>query len=201
MADNTTLNTMTGGDVVAADDIGGVKHQRIKLIHGIDGTNDGDVSNTNPFPVSARQPQLWYETDVPGYNTVAYTAGDQLGTLITIANAARATGGGGWINSILYHDDDNVMGAIDVLFFNDTPTLALNNAAFAITDADARKLLYIGNMTYVTALGAQRYGQLAGLSVPYFCTGTSLYVALITRTTPTLTGTVTQRIRFGLTRD
>lgn len=50
MADNTTLNTGSGGDVVASDDIGGVKYQRVKLIHGVDGTNDGDVSRTNPLP-------------------------------------------------------------------------------------------------------------------------------------------------------
>ena len=52
MADNTTLNTGTGGDVIASDDISGVKHQRIKLIHGADGTNDGDVSRSNPLPMT-----------------------------------------------------------------------------------------------------------------------------------------------------
>lgn len=51
MADNTTLNTGTGGDVIASDDIGGVKFQRVKLIQGADGTNDGDVSRSNPLPV------------------------------------------------------------------------------------------------------------------------------------------------------
>ena len=51
MADNTTLNTGTGGDVIASDDIGGVKFQRVKLIHGIDGVNSGDVAETNPLPV------------------------------------------------------------------------------------------------------------------------------------------------------
>lgn len=34
MADNTTLNAMTGGDVIAADDIGGVKHQLMKVEYG-----------------------------------------------------------------------------------------------------------------------------------------------------------------------
>jgi hypothetical protein len=38
MADNVTLNTMTGGDTCAADDIGGVKHQRVKVSLGADGT-------------------------------------------------------------------------------------------------------------------------------------------------------------------
>lgn len=52
MADNTTLNTGSGGDVVASDDISSVKYQRIKLIYGVDGTNDGDVAKTNPLPTA-----------------------------------------------------------------------------------------------------------------------------------------------------
>jgi len=51
VADNTVLNTGTGGDTVGSDDIAGIKFQRVKLIHGADGVNDGDVAATNPFPV------------------------------------------------------------------------------------------------------------------------------------------------------
>lgn len=50
MADNVSLNTMTGGDTVGADDISGVKYPRNKLIIGVDGVNDGDVAATNPLP-------------------------------------------------------------------------------------------------------------------------------------------------------
>lgn len=52
MADNTTLNAGTGGDVIASDDISGVKFQRFKLAIGADGVNDGDVASGNPLPVS-----------------------------------------------------------------------------------------------------------------------------------------------------
>lgn len=48
--DNTTIRVQTGGDVIATDDIGGVKYQRMKLTVGDDGVNDGDVSKTNPLP-------------------------------------------------------------------------------------------------------------------------------------------------------
>lgn len=52
MADNTTLPIpSTSGDVIATDDIGGVKFQRVKMTLGADGTNDGDVSSANPLPV------------------------------------------------------------------------------------------------------------------------------------------------------
>ena len=52
MADDITLPG-TGG-VIATDDISSKHYQRIKLIHGADGTNDGDVSNTNGLPVTSK---------------------------------------------------------------------------------------------------------------------------------------------------
>lgn len=52
MADNTTLNAGAGGDVVASDDIAGVKFQRVKLTLGADGANDLDVATGNPMPVT-----------------------------------------------------------------------------------------------------------------------------------------------------
>jgi hypothetical protein len=55
MADNTTLNNGSGGDVIASDDISGVKYQRIKLVHGADGVNAGDVSTANGLPVRIDQ--------------------------------------------------------------------------------------------------------------------------------------------------
>lgn len=51
MADNTQLNLGSGGDVIASDDISGIKYQRVKLALGDDGVNDGDVSAANPIPV------------------------------------------------------------------------------------------------------------------------------------------------------
>lgn len=53
MADNVQLNAGAGGSIIAADDIGGVSYQRVKVVHGADGVNDGDVSGTNPLPVLA----------------------------------------------------------------------------------------------------------------------------------------------------
>lgn len=51
MADNTTLNLGTGGDVLASDDVAGVKYQVVKLAVGADGAADL-VANANPIPVS-----------------------------------------------------------------------------------------------------------------------------------------------------
>ena len=50
MADNVTLDAGSGGDTAAADDIGGIKYQRVKLTLGADSVNDGDVASGNPLP-------------------------------------------------------------------------------------------------------------------------------------------------------
>lgn len=51
MADNTTLNPGTGGDVIASDDIGGVKYQRVKVAVGADGSAT-DATEATPLPTS-----------------------------------------------------------------------------------------------------------------------------------------------------
>ena len=51
MADNTTLNPGTGGDVISTDDIGGsVKVQRVKVQVGVDGAA-ADINVGNAMPV------------------------------------------------------------------------------------------------------------------------------------------------------
>jgi hypothetical protein len=50
MADNTTLNAGTGGDVISTDDLGAVKVQRVKVQIGTDGAA-ADVYVGNAMPV------------------------------------------------------------------------------------------------------------------------------------------------------
>lgn len=51
MADNTQIYNPAAGDIIATDDIAGVKYQRSKITLGNDGVNDGDLSSSNPMPV------------------------------------------------------------------------------------------------------------------------------------------------------
>lgn len=51
MADNFITNAGEGGNTYASDEISSVHYPRVKLIHGADGTNDGDVASANPLPV------------------------------------------------------------------------------------------------------------------------------------------------------
>jgi hypothetical protein len=79
MADNLAL-TPGSGAVGAADDIGaGVLAQRIKIIHGVDGVNDGDVASTNPLPtvpLRRAKPIAAGSAMTRPANVTAYTAGD-----------------------------------------------------------------------------------------------------------------------------
>lgn len=51
MADGVQLDLMTGGSIVATDDIGGTHHQYVKMEYGADGTAF-PVSSVNPLPTS-----------------------------------------------------------------------------------------------------------------------------------------------------
>lgn len=64
MADNTTLNVGSGGDVIATDDIAGVKYQIVKLAYGALDTATL-VSTSNPIPL--------YQADVVGTGTITAT--------------------------------------------------------------------------------------------------------------------------------
>lgn len=68
MSDNVAI-TPGAGATVAADEIASVKYQRIKIVQGADGVNDGDTSSANPLPV--------VQTGTPGLPTGAATSTKQ----------------------------------------------------------------------------------------------------------------------------
>ncbi len=92
MADNTTLDAGTGGDVVATDDIAGVKHQRVKIQYGVDGSAT-DVSDTNPLPIDDAGGSLTVDAVTLPLPTGAATAANQLadGHNVTVDNASGAS--------------------------------------------------------------------------------------------------------------
>ena len=50
MADNVGYTPGSGASI-AADDISGNLHQRVKITLGADGVSDGDLSSSNPLPI------------------------------------------------------------------------------------------------------------------------------------------------------
>ncbi len=85
MADDITiLDAAEAERVVATDEISGKSYQRVKLIHGADGVNAGDVATANPLPV--------VQTGTPALPTGSATAARQdteIGHLATISTAVQ----------------------------------------------------------------------------------------------------------------
>lgn len=124
--------------------------------------------------------------------TTSYSGGDQVGSLFTLAGAARASGGTGLIVGCVLTDAANIIGSYDVVVFRASVTLASDNAAFAVSDADAKNIVAVIQLAGSILLGNNRVAHAYNLSIPYDCSGgTSLYAALMCRTTHTFFADVT----------
>lgn len=115
-------------------------------------------------------------------SATAYTAGDQVGTQFTIAGAARASGGSGTIVGVCLISAADTIGAFDVVFTDSSITLAADNAAYAISDADSLKVVGLAQLAGAFDIGNNRIAQMFNLAIPYVCSGgTSLYAGLIAK--------------------
>lgn len=92
MADNIGIRSSAASDAkqVAADDIGGVLYQLIKLTYGADG-QASMVSTTSPFPVTAVESGTYAYAAGTGDATVDIPAGGRVRRVSVVANAASAT--------------------------------------------------------------------------------------------------------------
>lgn len=79
MADNTTLNPGTGGDVISTDDLGAVKVQRVKVQIGTDGAAaDINVGNAMPVRIVASTSSVSRIAVNTGSTTIAAADPDRL---------------------------------------------------------------------------------------------------------------------------
>ncbi len=151
--------------------------------------SDGDysalcVSSTGELCTIARRDLTRISVQSAGLTTAAtaYTAGDQLGNQFTITDAARSSGGSGVITGVQLVSAADTIGSIDVVFFDSSVTLAANDAAFAISDADALKIVGLVPLAGAYDIGNNRICQAFNLAIPYVCSGSAnLYAGLITR--------------------
>ena len=96
MADNTVINLGSGGDTIASDDISGVKYQRVKLVYGMDGINDGDARIPTTFKTSTATASgdtvVWTPTSGKKFRVMRYSVE---------VTADAATSGGAEIDIVL----------------------------------------------------------------------------------------------------
>lgn len=201
MADNRDLAALTGNcaadEVTYSGDTALVQLMKLVFIAGSEGSKTvvdwaGDsAGNAN---VLARRGLVRISTQSGGLTTAttAYTAGDQVGTQFTMAGAARASGGTGTIVGCLLISAADIIGNFDVLVSRASITPAADNAAFAISDADALNTVALIPLAGAYDIGNNRLCQAFNLAIPYDCSGgTSLYCNLITRVGHTFFGAAT----------
>lgn len=183
MADNTTLNTGTGGDVIATDDISSVKYQRVKIVEGADGVNDGDISATNPLPVVGTGYPVTVQTDVTRpADTTAYSAADALSDStsapvsggFTFTGAARVSGGSGIITDACFASSNDPATRLsgELWIFNTAVTNINDNAAFAVSDSEIKTCVGVIPFTLFDA-GNNGFAQVQGLSMMFKCSGSA----------------------------
>lgn len=95
MADNVTLNAGSGGDVVGADDIGGVKYQIVKIGVGAADSLDGLLSSTYPMPISDNNTTISVDDNnssltVDGSVTATLAAGSAIVGQVLLSDSEQA---------------------------------------------------------------------------------------------------------------
>lgn len=149
MADNTTLNAGTGGDVIASDDIGGVKHQRVKLSLGADGTAaDAPVGGG----VEAGVLRVTIASDSTGVLSV-----DDNGGALTVDNAGTFA-----VQATLAAETTKVIGTVNIAAAQTVATVTTVGAVTAITNALPAGTNNIGDvdvLSVVPGTGATALGK------------------------------------------
>jgi hypothetical protein len=142
----------------------------------------------------------------PTISTSIYTSGDCIGGLMTFANASRISGGSGIIQSIIVLDKTQAQrAAIDLLFFDRSVTVAGDNAAVAMSDADMAYCLGIVPIgPYNTAWPGTPLNSLSTLlnvGLPFVTNNSSLFVQAVVRGTPTYGSTSDLIFTLGILQD
>ena len=217
MADNLDVTPGTGR-TVAADEVGGILYQRVKIAWGADGAaNDVDAAANKPFPTQIFAPDgsaiitstLDCSTSVQRpANTTAYTANTAWANStsapaaggFTFANACANAGGGGIITDLTVVSTNPAGTPLrGELWLFDSAVTELNDAvAFALSDANA--LLYLGKVPFELAVDAvnNSVAHVTGINLTFHCVGTvnlRFLIKVLNAYTPASGETLTCRIK------
>ena len=142
MADNVTLDAMTGGDVCAADDIAGVKHQRVKISLGADGSATDALGGTGVDAAGVQRVSLATDIALPaGTNAIGKLAANS-GVDIGDVDITSVVPGTGATNLGKAEDAAHSSGDVGVMALTVRQNTA---AALSGTDADYQPLVTDGS--------------------------------------------------------
>ena len=158
-----------------------------------------DVSVTGSIDVSTEGTTI---SQMPTVTAGAYAANDAVGGLLTFADAARIVGGGGVIKDVIILDDAGQDAQMELWLFDSTFTAMADNAPWAPSEADLRKLVAVASTNDGAWLAAGTpSAAVIEVSQRYDCVGTSLFGQLVTRGTPTFVNTDDVSAVIGLLQD
>lgn len=204
MADNVQI-TQGSGTIIGTDDISGIHYQYVKLT---DGTLNSAIaikgSVAKGLYVDPRGSTDRISATPTVSNGSIYAAKDAIGGIMTFANAARATGQGGSLESVTIVDKGQQMAALDLVLFNASPSGTFtDNATSDPSDADLATV--VGVIPFVVGdyfdFSDNSVAFRSGLGIVYDCADTSLFGVLVSRGTPTYTSTSDVIVALGLALD
>ncbi len=190
------------GNLIAADEVNGVFYPRTKIVTGADGVNGGDLSSSNGLPVNTRT-FTTVISSTPTINAGAYSSGQLVGGKITLANAARSGVLSGLISSVLVSDTGKQSANLDIVFFNADPsaTTFTDQATFDIDDADLTKIVCVSSLTTHYTFNDNSASLLSNVSCPFLLASTSLYAAIVSRSSATFGATSAVQLSVGILQD
>jgi hypothetical protein len=150
MADTVPITPGVGAPI-ATDEIGGVHHQRVKLVAGIDGVNDGDIAKTNPLPTRTG---IALARD---FSVAQISVGSVGFNQVIAADGAKSIKVLGWAFK--------VAGAVAVKFRNDAGALDLTPAMPFASNGDGWVQDIIGQ-PYIITGSAGNFGLSLSAAVP-----------------------------------
>lgn len=163
-----------------------------------DGYNASPINSSHPLPVTTAggsevgSNQVTTTVAQTVTASSAYSTGNAVGGLVTIANAGRIAAGTGLLQSVTINSKSVQSARIDVVLFRANPTASTctDKTAFSVAAADFDKVFGVAHVTDWTVLGTPSVGQAQNLAMPYsIASGTSLYACLVVRGTPTFAST------------
>lgn len=122
-------------------------------------------------------------TATPAVTAGAYTTGQVVGGLVSLASAARVTSG--IIQSVLVTVKTALTAPYDILFFSTNPSNSTftDNQNLAVNVADLQKLAGVAHCTDVVSLGTPQALQAANLALPFTLSAADLilYAVIVIR--------------------
>lgn len=187
MADNTTLNTGAGGDVVRTNDRSSVKTPVVMLDLGSDSAESiVDGTSATPaalMPVGGKAVAI---VATPSVGTAAYVAKDAVGTLLSFSNAARVSGGSITVDAVTIVDKAQQMMTMELVLFNASITTPTDSSAFDPTDAELLTCIGVIPISTWYDFNDNSVAHRAGLGLTAVLAGTTLYGVLVARSSGTL---------------